>query len=57
MKNFLQENWFKVAVLILTVWFLLILSGVIFPDSFEIEVCHKSAKAGLPSLASIERCY
>jgi len=55
MKNFLQENWFKVAVLILTAWFLLILSGVIFPDSFEIEVCHKSA-TGLPTLPP-ERCW
>jgi len=55
MKNFFQENWFKVAVLILTVWFLLILSGVIFPDSFEIEVCNKDA-SGLPPIVP-KRCW
>jgi len=43
MKDFLQENWFKVVMIILAVWFLTILSGITLSDSFSIDVCLKEA--------------
>jgi uncharacterized membrane protein len=55
MKNFLIENWFKIIVIILVVWFLVILSGLTFSDSFSIDVCLKEA-SGLPPIVS-QKCW
>lgn len=52
--KFLKENWFKIAVIILVVWFLVILSGLTFSDSFSVDVCLKEA-SGLPTLG--QKCW
>lgn len=55
MKNFAKENWFKLVVVALIVWFLIILSGLTFSDNFSVEVCLKQA-SNIPSLVS-QRCW
>jgi hypothetical protein len=55
MKNFIKNNWFKIVIIILIAWFLLILSRISFSDHFSIDVCLKEA-SGLPSF-STKRCW
>jgi len=47
--NWLKENWFKVAVILLGVWFLPILSSIGLSNHFSIDVCLQQA-SGLPAL-------
>ena len=53
MRGFLQENWFKVALIVLVVWFLIALSSIAF-GRVLIEVCLKEASGGLPN---VQRCW
>ena len=45
--NWVKENWFKLALIILAVWILVIASNIFFGDSFSIEVCLKEASGPL----------
>ena len=54
-KNWLKENWFKILIIILIVWFLIILSGITFNDSFSVDVCLKEAKDFIHGRP--ERCW
>lgn len=53
MENFIKENWFKIALVILIIWFLLILTNITFSNHFSIDVCLKEASIN----PSLQRCW
>ena len=51
--DWLKENWYRVALIALAVWFLVILSNISFSDSFSIDVCLKEVSP----LPKAGRCW